>query len=93
MIVVFVSTLMLQVFTVYFLIKSVAMNFSLDVGTSVDFAISALFFCTPEAVAIYVGSVAVAKAKTLRVFVGKYSNFSNDEICSLKVRRKKKRIC
>lgn len=92
MIAVFITALMLEVFTVYFIIKALAMDLPIGLVVSFDFAIWNLFLSLPTIVAIYAGSTALSKAQSLCSYVGKYANFSNDEICSLKVRRKKKRL-
>lgn len=80
MIVVFIAALMLEIFTIYFIIKVVALNLSVEAWVYFDFASWNLFLTLPTIIVIWIGALASNEARILNYYVGKYSNYCTDDL-------------
>lgn len=78
MMVVFLPTLMMQVFTIYFVIKSLTLRLSIDFWMYFDFAVWNSSLLIPTVFAIYSGAVTMSRSQKLCNYVGKYLNFNTD---------------
>lgn len=89
MIAVFLPALMLQVFTIYFIIKMFALSLTVRTWTFIDFPYWISTLVVPTFVVIYFGSTTSDKGRKLSNNIGKYLNSCDDDLCSEKVRRRK----
>lgn len=89
MIVVFMSALILEVFTIYFAIKVTSLDLKIEYWVYWNLTFWNLFMTLPSVIAIYAGALARAEGRKLCNLVGEYSNFCQNDSTLLKVNRKK----
>lgn len=82
MIAVFIPALILTIFTLYFVIKSIFLNLPISPYIYVDFFFWNFFLVGPALAAIYIGAVTTKQGQNLRNHIGKYSNGCNDDTLS-----------
>lgn len=86
MIVVFIPALLMEIFAIYFVIKTTSMNIPIHWYTILDFFFWSFFLITPTIVVIHIGAITAQAGKTLGDLAGKYSNNCNDETTFQRVR-------
>lgn len=86
MIAVFLPAMMLQVFTIYLVIKALALDLPIETWAYFDFTFWNLCLVFPSLVVIYAGATASSKGRKLSNNVGKYLNNCIDVSCADKVR-------
>jgi hypothetical protein len=77
MLAVFIPALILEVFTTYFIIKTISFKLPIDAMAYLNYFLWNLFLVVPSLVAVYIGAVTTSQGRRLPNQIGKYSNYCN----------------
>lgn len=88
MMAVFLPALILEVFSIYSIMKDFIYNLSLSFWIYFDFVTWNLFLVAPMIVVICIGATTIAKGKEFGNYIGKYSNFCVDDVAVHRVSSK-----
>lgn len=80
MVAVFLSAMVLEVFTVYIIVKLFAYDLKLELLPQFEVLVWNLLLVFPKFLAIYIAAATTGKAQDLNDLVEKYSNHCNDDI-------------
>lgn len=87
MIIVFVPSMMLAIFTIYSLIKVFTFHLKIGIWTYFSVFLWNLFLIAPAIVAIYIGAATTSKGKVLCNQIGKFSSYCCDDYTLNRVRQ------
>lgn len=79
MIAVFIPSLMLEVYTTYFIIKVFSQNLSIDLAVYIDIMLWNIVLVVPTFFAIAISNETSRASKVLKNYIEKYSNYSIDD--------------
>lgn len=85
MIAVFAPALILEVFTIYFVIKTTVLQMSINFLSYFDFTLWNVFLVVPTFAAIHIGSRTSREGKEICKMAGKFSSSCNDDSTMIRV--------
>lgn len=84
---VFVSAIILKIFTIYFIIKIVTLDLNIDYWSGSFLSLWNMFIVIPSIFAIYLSAITTDQGRKLFKEIGKYSNFCNNDGTLNRVRK------